>query len=91
MALEGGLRVLSGENQLSQYLFNTKKNEHYFCRACGVRPFGIGTETPMGRMYGVNIGCLEGVTEQELSAIPVTYVDGLHERWQHSPEFTAHL
>jgi len=24
----------------------------------GVRPFGIGTETPMAKMVGVNLGCL---------------------------------
>jgi hypothetical protein len=91
VAREGGLRLLAGEDQLTKYLFNTRKNEHYFCRVCGVRPFGIGTETPIGRMYGVNLGCLEGISEQELSAIPVTYVDGLNERWQSAPEFTGHL
>jgi len=61
------------------------------CRKCGVRPFGIGNETPMGRMYGVNIGCLEGVTEEQLSKIPITYVDGMHDRWQEVPHYTSHL
>lgn len=91
VAREGELRLLSGEDSLTKYLFNTRKNEHYFCKVCGVRPYGIGTETPIGRMFGVNLGCLEGVSEQELSAIPVTYVNGLDDRWQSAPEFTGHL
>ena len=48
---------------LTEYLFNTRKNQHFFCKVCGVRPFGIGTETPIGKMYGVNIGCLQDVTD----------------------------
>lgn len=84
-------RLLTGEPELTQYTFNTRKNLHYFCRHCGVRPFGIGTETPVGRMIGVNIGCLTDVTEEELSKIPITCVDGMHDRWQSQPEFFRHL
>jgi hypothetical protein len=86
-----GFRLLSGEGQLTEYLFNTMKNQHFFCKRCGVRPFGVGNETPIGKMYGINVGCLEGVTEEELSRIPITYVDGMNERWQETPEFFAHL
>jgi hypothetical protein len=84
-------RLLSGENELTRYVFGSKKNHHYFCRHCGVRVFGIGNETPPGKMYGINIGCLEGVTEEELSKIPVTYVDGMHDQWNVPPEFFRHL
>ncbi len=90
VAKADGFRLLSGQSELTKYLFNTRKNEHWFCRTCGVRPFGVGTETPVGVMYGVNIGCLEGVTEEELSRIPITYVDGLHGKFA-PPEFFAHL
>lgn len=91
VAREDGFRLLAGGELLTKYLFNSRKNEHYFCSTCGVRPFGLGTETPIGRMYGVNLGCLDGVTEEELSRLPVTYVDGLHDRWQAAPEYTSHL
>jgi hypothetical protein len=90
VATPEGFRLLSGESELTQYLFHTRKNEHYFCRHCGVRPFGVGTETPVGKMVGVNLGCLEEVSEEELSRIPITYVDGLHDRFT-PPEHVSHL
>jgi hypothetical protein len=42
-------------------------------------------------MYGVNLGCLTDVTDEELGRLPVTHVDGLHDRWQERPEFFRHL
>jgi len=64
-----------------------RRAQHFFCKHCGVRAFGVGNETPIGKMYGVNVGCLEGVTEEELSKVPITYVDGLNDRWQDAPAF----
>jgi hypothetical protein len=91
VAREGQFRLLAGQELLTEYLFNTRKNQHFFCKVCGVRPFGVGNDTPMGKMYGVNLGCLEGVSEEELSRIPIVRVDGMHERWQDAPEFFSHL
>lgn len=91
VAREGGLRLLAGQDDLTQYLFNSRKNEHYFCRHCGVRAFGIGTETPIGKMYGVNLGCLEDVSDETLSRLSIVYVDGQHDRWQAAPAFFSHL
>jgi hypothetical protein len=91
VARPGQFRLLAGADRLTEYRCNTRKNQHFFCKVCGVRAFGVGNDTPVGTMYGVNLGCLEGVTEEELSRIPITYVDGLHDRWQSTPEFTSHL
>ena len=85
-----GFRLLSGEAALTRYLFHTRKNEHNFCKHCGVRPFGVGTETPIGTMYGVNLGCLESVSDEELSRVPVTCIDGLHDNFA-PPEHFTHL
>lgn len=90
VAREEGFRLLQGEDALVRYRFNSMKNHHYFCRTCGVRPFGVGTGTPIGKMYGVNIGCLEGIGEEELSKLPITYVDGMNGRFE-APAFVAHL
>lgn len=86
-----GFRLLTGEDALTRYLFNTRKNEHYFCRHCGVRAFGIGTDTPVGRMVGVNVGCLDDVSDGTLSRLAITYVDGRNDRWDAPPEFFEHL
>jgi hypothetical protein len=90
VAREDGFRLLTGEGDLTQYLFNTRKNQHYFCRHCGVRPFGIGTETPIGKMFGVNLGCLEDVSDEELARLSITRIDGAHDRMD-APPFDAHL
>ena len=53
VARQEGFRLLAGQAELTPYRFNTDKNEHYFCRTCGVRPFGVGTDTINAREYVV--------------------------------------
>ena len=84
-------RLISGETELTKYLFNAEQNAHYFCKRCGVRAFGIGDAAGPKRMYGVNLGCLENVTPEELAAAPITYVDGKHDNWQQAPVITSYL
>lgn len=84
-------RLLSGAGELTEYRFNTRKNQHFFCKHCGVRCFGVGNDTPIGQMYGINLGCLEDVDDAQLAAIPITYVDGLHDRWGSAPAHCRHL
>lgn len=86
-----GFRLLAGEAALTQYLFGPRRNEHWFCRHCGVRCFGIGNDTPIGRMIGVHLGCLDGVDDAQFAQVPIVYVDGLHDRWQDAPAHVAHL
>jgi hypothetical protein len=86
-----GVRLLAGEGEMTEYRFNRGGNQHFFCRTCGVRPFGIGNDTPIGRMYGINVGCLEDLDDEALSKLRITYVDGLHDRWAEPPEHRLHL
>jgi hypothetical protein len=90
VARPGQFRLLTGEGELTKYLFNTRRNEHYFCRHCGVRTFGVGNDTPVGKMIGVNLGCLDDASDEELAAAPITYVDGRNDRFAPPPIF-AHL
>jgi hypothetical protein len=83
-------RLLTGEGELTKYLFNTRRNEHFFCRHCGVRAFGVGNDTPIGKMIGVNLGCLDDASDEELAAAPIVYVDGRADRFG-PPAVFAHL
>lgn len=64
------------------------KTYHGSCH-CGAVTFAA--ETPIGRMYGVNLGCLDDASDEELSKAPIAYVDGRSDNWQSAPEFFAHL
>src|SRR5436190_3570721 len=90
VAMPGQFRLLTGAAELTEYRFNTRKNVHRFCRTCGVRCFGEGGETPMGPMFGVNLGCLDDASDEELAAAPITYVDGRADRFA-PPALFAHL
>ena len=85
------VRVLQGRGELVQYLFNSMQNEHRFCRICGVRPFGIGRDGQDQEVYGVNIGCLEDATPEELAAAPITYCDGKNDNPQQPPAIVSYL
>ena len=85
-----GFRLLAGEGELTKYTFGSHKNHHVFCRHCGVRAFGVGNDTPIGKMYGVNLGCLDEVSDEELSRLPITYIDGRNDRLS-APAFFSHL
>jgi hypothetical protein len=85
-------RLLAGEAELTEYLFNTKKNRHLFCKHCGVRSFGIGNVPELGGIvYGVSVTCLDNVEIDELVSAPITYVDGRNDNWHSPPAETRYL
>jgi hypothetical protein len=84
-------RLLEGRSGLRQYLFNSMRNEHFFCTTCGVRPYGVGNDPEAGEMIGVNIGCLENATPEELAAAPIRYCDGRYDNWQNPPAVFSYL
>lgn len=49
-------RLLSGEDALTTYKFNTRVAEHKFCRVCGIKSFYIPRSNPDG--VDVNLRCL---------------------------------
>lgn len=83
--------LLSGEDALADYQFLTRRDHHYFCRHCGLHPFGTGTSPRWGAFHAVNVACLDDVPPEELAAAPVTWVDGKHDKWESAPELTRHL
>lgn len=88
----GAFRLLTDMNMLADYQFNTKQGHQYFCRICGVRPFGMGDVPQIGGAFvSIAINCLDDATEEELAAAPVSYSDGRHDNWQNPPKETRYL
>jgi len=69
---EDALEVLSGEELLSLYQWNTRRAKHYFCSRCGIYTFHRKRSAP--DHYGVNVFCLEAF---DRAGIPVRATDGV--------------
>jgi hypothetical protein len=65
--------LLSGQEQLSLYQFNTKVARHLFCRVCGIHSFYVPRSHPDG--VDVNARCLDDV---DLSTFTIRQFDGRH-------------
>jgi hypothetical protein len=50
-------RLLKGQDELTEYTFNTGTARHLFCRVCGIKSFYRPRSNPDG--YSVNAHCLE--------------------------------
>jgi hypothetical protein len=70
-------RLRSGEDQLTDYRFNTGTAKHLFCSVCGVKSFYVPRSHPDG--FSVNVHCLDGGA---LGDMRVTRFDGQH--WEES-------
>lgn len=84
-------RLLAGQDDMTAYQFGAKNEHHYFCKHCGVRPYGIGNSPRHGVFYGVNVASLDGVSDEELANAPITYVDGRADNWIAPPAETRYL
>jgi hypothetical protein len=65
--------LLSGEDALTVYEFNTRTAKHKFCRHCGIHPFYVPRSDP--DKIDVNVRCLDGVDPARLAPLPF---DGRH-------------
>ena len=64
-------RLVSGEDALTNYQFNTRTAKHYFCSHCGIKSFYVPRSHPDG--FSVNARCLD---EGTVESMTVGAVDG---------------
>ncbi|HTW87985.1 MAG TPA: GFA family protein [Candidatus Binataceae bacterium] len=64
-------RLLSSDDGIVTYSFNTGVAKHYFCAICGCAPYYIPRAAP--EAIDVNIRCLDGV---DIAQLKPGYFDG---------------
>lgn len=62
--------LLSGEDKITTYTFNTGVAKHTFCSICGVKPFYIPRSNPDG--IDVNLRCFDEIP----ASVKVVKFDG---------------
>ena len=65
---EAAFSLVSGEDALEDYRFNTRVARHLFCRRCGVHAYYVPRSDP--DKIDVNVRCLDGVDVAALSVQP---------------------
>ena len=65
---ESRFKLLSGEDALTAYQFNTGAARHLFCAHCGIKSFYVPRSHPDS--YSVNARCLDDGTVQGMTVTP---------------------
>ena len=58
----------SGQDSLTEYLFNKHVISHQFCKVCGIECFAYGKMPDGSPMAAVNVNTLDGVDPRALKA-----------------------
>lgn len=74
--------ILSGQDKMSTYTFNSGVAQHYFCSTCGIKPFYLPRSNPDG--MDVNVNCLD----EPLKNMVLAEFDG--QNWEQNAHKLAH-
>ncbi|MGH8109329.1 MAG: GFA family protein [Arenimonas sp.] len=77
-------RLLSGQEFLTEYTFNTGIAKHLFCNVCGIKSFYVPRSNPDG--IDVNVRCLDAGTVKEMT---IEAFDG--DNWEANAAGLAYL
>ncbi len=67
------LRLIQGDNELTDYQFNKKLIHHTFCKVCGVASFGRGSDGKGNEMVAINVRCLDDV---DIESLKINHYNG---------------
>ena len=65
--------LISGEDNLATYQFNTGTAKHTFCKSCGIHAFYVPRSDP--DKIDVNVRCIDDV---DIEALTIATFDGQH-------------
>lgn len=68
-------KLLSGEDSLTDYLFNKKVIHHMFCKTCGILPFGRADMPDGKKMVAINVRCVDDI---DINKLKINHFDGKH-------------
>ena len=77
-------RLITGQDQLTEYKFNTGVARHFFCKICGVKSFYVPRSNPDG--FSLNLRCMD---RAQFSKIEIRPFDGRN--WEANAGRLAHL
>ena len=77
-------KLLTSEDALTLYTFNTGVAKHLFCKRCGVKSFYVPRSNPDG--FSVNVRCIDAGTIEE-----VVYENFDGQNWEAHGADLAHL
>jgi len=60
--------LIAGEDNLSEYNFNTGVARHLFCSTCGIHSFYVPRSHPNG--FDINVSCLDGDAAEQFVISP---------------------
>ncbi len=74
--------LLTGQDSLTTYSFNSKVAKHTFCKVCGCKPFYIPRSNPDG--VDINLRCLD----EKPKSVKIVAFDG--QNWEANAEKLKH-
>ncbi len=66
-------KLLSGEDNLTEYRFNKKHIAHRFCQTCGVQSFGRGKDQEGNETIALNVRC---IPDLDIDTLKINKFDG---------------
>src|SRR5687767_8671039 len=68
-------RLLKGESETTEYVFNKKVIRHLFCKTCGILSYAKGSMPDGTQMIAINVRCLDNVDADSLQTVAVNGAD----------------
>jgi hypothetical protein len=62
--------LTQGEENLTEYRFNTNKIAHMFCKTCGVEPFAYGGDNDGNAMAAINVRSIDDIDLSTVKRMP---------------------